>query len=808
MKNRQQQSIMTEQPLANWLSAWNAAIPFAIPLATRREKARLGKAVAEKANDRPWPALSNPIQASIDYGIDAMQRWLLFLDVMRRRGDQFIEHFEQGKPPVLTFAHELVMDGRKLDHPCNYMLLHILPDPAVGTDPAKRPFVIVDPRAGHGPGIGGFKPDSQIGAALRAGHPCYFIGFYPDPVPGQTLADVGAAEAVFIEYIGKRHADANGKPCVIGNCQAGWAVMALSAIRPELMGPIIIAGSPLSYWAGVKGKNPMRYLGGLYGGAWLSALAGDLGNGRFDGAYLVGNFEKLDPANTYWKKAYTLYASIDTEAERYLEFEKWWGGYFLLNSEEIEGITDELFVGNKLSSGGIVTNGRRLDLRNIRSPILVFASFGDNITPPQQALGWILDLYDSVEEIRSREQTIVYNLHHDIGHLGIFVSSRVAKKETAEFVENIDLIDLLPPGLYELIIEQKTPDAPGSDLVVGNYVTRFEPRTLDDIRDLGGNTPEDDRRFATVARISDINKGLYLTFARPWIQAAVTEPFAQWLRLTNPVRAQHYMFSHLNPFMAPVGQLAEWARENRRPAAPDNPLLKAQSMVSDSIVQSLNGWRDQRDSFAERLFLRVYDSPLLQALVGLAAPGEQARPPHVRDEAFEALAEKRMAEIMSRVAEGGPREALFRILVYARRGEGAFDERAFQMLRKVRDEYPGAEHMSINQVRTVFREQVFLMMTDEAAALAALPRLLPGEQDRKDIVAIAERVLTAAGPLSPEQRGRLRQIEALLARKDAAGSESPVRVLSVTEGSSVAKAAAEIRHADAPQRAARAEKSK
>ena len=52
------------------------------------------------------------------------------------------------------------------------------------TDPRKRPFIVVDPRAGHGPGIGGMKQDSEIGVALAAGHPCYFVGFLPEPVPG------------------------------------------------------------------------------------------------------------------------------------------------------------------------------------------------------------------------------------------------------------------------------------------------------------------------------------------------------------------------------------------------------------------------------------------------------------------------------------------------------------------------------------------------------------------------------------------------------------------------------------------------
>ena len=809
MPVRSEQPLMM-QPFTTWLSVWSAAFPAVFPFGAHDngstakgstakssgERAGGDRAGGEKPQATPLPAFPNPVQDAVDYGVDAMQRWILFLDVMRRRGDQFLEHAQHGKPPVLTFPHEMVMDGRTLKRPCNYMLLRILPDPAVGTDPTKRPFVIVDPRAGHGPGIGGFKPDSQIGAALRAGHPCYFIGFTPDPVPGQTLADVGAAEAAFIEHVGKRHAKADGKPCVIGNCQAGWAVMALSAVHPDLMGPLIIAGSPLSYWAGVRGKNPMRYLGGLYGGAWLAALAGDLGNGRFDGAHLVGNFEKLDPANSYWKKAYNLYASIDTEAPRYLEFEKWWSGFFLLNTEEIEAITDELFVGNKLTSGGIVGKGRRLDLRNIRSPILVFASFGDNITPPQQALGWVLDLYDSVEDIRSHEQTIVYNLHHDIGHLGIFVSGRVARKETAEFVENIDLVDLLPPGLYEMVIEPKDPDAPGADLVAGAYVTRFEERTLDDIRALGGNTPEDDRRFATVSRISDVNLGLYDTFARPWIRAMMTEPAAEWLRLANPARAQYYLFSHLNPFLAPVETLAHWARENRRPVSKDNPFLEAQTRVSDAIVQALDNYRDRRDATVEQLFLTTYNAPLLQALVGLAAPDAEVRPPHVRDEAFEALVEKRMAEIAARVAEGGPREALFRILMFVGRERGAVDERAFQMLRQIRDEYPAAKRERLDEVRAVFREQDFLLLIDQEAALAALPVLLPQDKERKTVLELAERILSAAGPLSAEQHDRLREVSAILERDRAeAGEETALRVVSRGAGSSVAEAAAEISRA-------------
>src|SRR6476659_10577855 len=394
--------------------------------------------------------LSGVVASAVEYMIDAGQRSVLFLDILRRRGDQYQEHIAETAPHVLQYAAELIIDGRKLDQPVNYALVRIIPPKDVEIDNDRRPFIVVDPRAGHGPGIGGFKADSEIGVAMKAGHPCYFIGFLPEPMPGQTIERIARAEAMFIEKVIELHPDADGKPCVIGNCQAGWAVMILAALRPELFGTIIVAGSPLSYWAGVRGKNPMRYTGGLLGGTWLTALVGDLGAGKFDGAWLVSNFENLNPANTYWTKQYHLYAKVDTEAPRYLEFEQWWGGHVLLNAEEMQFIADELFIGNKLATAGIVTaDGESVDLRSIRSPIIVFCSKADNITPPSQALDWILDLYGSVEDIRAHGQTIIYAVHESIGHLGIFVSGSVAKKEHDEFASNIDLIDVLPPGLYE-----------------------------------------------------------------------------------------------------------------------------------------------------------------------------------------------------------------------------------------------------------------------------------------------------------------------------------------------------------------------
>ena len=138
---------------------------------------------------------------AMEYMVDAAQRSVLFWDVMRRRGNQYREHLAETAPHVLDYEVELLIDGRTLDRPVNYALVKVVPPSTVELDPTRRPFVIVDPRAGHGPGIGGFKADSEIGVAFKAGHPCYFVGFLPDPMPGQTIGDVARAEAVFLEKV-------------------------------------------------------------------------------------------------------------------------------------------------------------------------------------------------------------------------------------------------------------------------------------------------------------------------------------------------------------------------------------------------------------------------------------------------------------------------------------------------------------------------------------------------------------------------------------------------------------------------------
>ena len=180
-------------------------------LAQERFAERLREAYGEAATEGKGLASSTAWVGWSDYCLDFAQRSILFWDTLRQRGNNYVEHTAEGMPPVLHFDYEMVLDARKFARAVNYALVRIVPPEGVRVDPKRRPYVIIDPRAGHGPGIGGFKDDSQVGVALREGHPVYFVIFFPQPEPGQTLLDVCEAEKKFVHKVRELH-PASPKP--------------------------------------------------------------------------------------------------------------------------------------------------------------------------------------------------------------------------------------------------------------------------------------------------------------------------------------------------------------------------------------------------------------------------------------------------------------------------------------------------------------------------------------------------------------------------------------------------------------------
>ena len=728
------------------------------------------RAAADAYNQRVQTAYKQAIESARHlswtepyyYGVDFLQRSILFWDALRRRGNDYVERVNHGAKPVMKYQYDLIADARKFAKPVNYALVRIVPPVRVEVDPKKRPYVIIDPRAGHGPGIAGFKDDSEVGVALAAGHSVYFVMFFQHPEPGQTLLDVCEAEKEFVRLVRERHPD-SPKPVLLGNCQGGWAAAMLAAADPDDMGPVILIGSPMSYWGGAwqeeQAPNPMRYAGGLLGGTWLSSLAADLGNGLFDGAYLVENFEYLNPANTYWDKYYKVFANADTEPARFVEFERWWASYYLMNREEIEWITRNLFIGNKLWSGDVKQkNGKAFDLRDIKSPIILFASLGDNITPPQQAFNWVADVYRTTEEIKAGGHVIVGLVHEDAGHLGIFVSGKVHQKETRKLVEVMEAIELLQPGIYGMEFIERA-DESGKRA----YDVRFREYRLEDVvAKLNPLQRQDERPFEAVQTISELNQRLYELFLRPVVKATANEWIARLLRHFHPLRARNWALSDAaNPALAWLGPAAQAVNEQRVTAPGDGALRKSEAAGAELVSAGLDYYRAVRDALAEAAFFTIYGNVYVGYLAeNAAAQGdvtEASTDPRQRPVVREALA---------RMTDGGFAEAFARVgFLLAGTDEPiplSLLTTAQELIKDYADLLPP---LPIERWRRIRGEQEIIVRYDPERALATLPRLLD-DAEREHLAALIERVVSdkrvLERPPTPAQAAMLQRVRQAL----------------------------------------------
>ncbi|WP_084572868.1 DUF3141 domain-containing protein [Methylocapsa aurea] len=665
-------------------------------------------------------------QEFLAYIMDAGQRAMLFLDIMREVGNYAVEEMEGRDRLVLVYDYETVVDGRGLERPVNYALVQILPPEGVHVDPTLRPYMIIDPRAGHGAGIGGFKSDSQVGVALGQGHPVYFVIFHPKPEPGQTLADVCVAEGQFVREVTLRHPDAP-KPVIIGNCQGGWAAMLLAASNPNVTGPVVANGAPLSYWAGVRGKNPLRYSGGLGFGTLPAVLACDFGSGVFDGAHLVSNFEAMNPGNTKWLKYYNVFANADTEGPRFKGFERWWSTFYFMNESEIRWIVESLFIGNKLQRGDALLGGRGpVDLKKIKAPIIVFASQGDDITPPQQALNWIPAVYGDEREIRARGQRIVYMVHKDIGHLGIFVSAKVAKKEHDRIVTTLEMIEALAPGLYEMRIEKKIGEG-----VDAQYIMSCEERTIADIRAFDDGQ-DDEKSFALVARLSRFWVDAYELTARPFVKAMVTPAFSEALVRMHPLRVRRYLVSDKNPAMQPVAALAESVRTQRKPAAASNPFLQSEKLIASMIEQTLTFWSDVSAARKELLFFSLYANPFVMRLNEGHVPDPTAK-------LGETLRELPKVEAaLASIERGGFAEAVIRMLILMARSRGAVRQSRLERSNAILQSTEPFQAMGDDLRTQIINEQTLIIDFEPEAAIGALRKLLPSAAERQRAIKLVE----------------------------------------------------------------------
>ncbi|HHF0527075.1 TPA: DUF3141 domain-containing protein [Legionella anisa] len=306
----------------------------------------------------------------------------------------------------------------------------------------------------------------------------------------------------------------------------------------------------------------------------------------------------------YGRKITSLFFEIDTERERFLEFERWWTSYFQFNRKEIISTVENLFIGDQLEKGLFrVCKGCHADLKRIRNPMLIFASSGDNITPPHQALYWIYTAYKTTKALKEAKQRIVYLLNPHVGHLGIFVSANVVRFEHRAILESIEDLERLKPGLYEMKISNASNDP---NCHKPQYTVSFEERRVEDLHQKYHDAP---KAFENVEKVSELNQVFYETWIRPWLLEVYTplngqQSFLKWL---HPMRVKNYLFSErISIPMAMLPLLASWVQANRQPVDANNGFKELEHAYSNSIAATLDSYKQIRDHQLSLLFNYIY----------------------------------------------------------------------------------------------------------------------------------------------------------------------------------------------------------
>lgn len=684
-------------------------------------------------------------QQWLSYSIDSSQRLFQTAEILKERGDIFIEHELAGCPPVLDYDYDIIMDASHFDHPCNYVLLKINPPEGRQIKGDNRPYIIIDPRAGHGAGIGGFKPESQVGVALKHGCPVYFVAFKRLPQPTQTIADITYAEAKFVREVKKRHPKAQS-PIIVGNCQGGWAALILAATHSDITGPILMNGAPVAAWSGEIGIDPMRYKAGVHGGTWLAMMSADINNGVFDGAWLVNNFEQMNPYRNYVGKYYDLYQDPLGRRERFLDFERWWGGFFLMNEAEIRWIVENIFIGNRIARNtSQLEKGVNIDLRNVKSPVIVFASRGDNITPPPQALAWILDAYTDEKELEVCGQRIIYLIHDQVGHLGIFVSSKIANKEHTSLASVMDMIEMLPPGLYQMKIEDEQGSGDEKTFSVG-----FEHCTFQDLRQEIGECRIDEKLFRAVHRSSKSQTRIYEQSIQPFIKAMTNETTAQLLRSLHPLRLQRSLWSSQNPMALAMSNFNQAINNNTndtnkrpptlinyaqiqsldilgiQPMAQDNVFLQLEKMFMSALNMNLDFWGDLNGKLNEQIFFGLWSMPWFREYGNKESSRRLLNQDELRDL-------PKVDEVLAQIAEGGYCEAVIRMFILGNLvADNKIDREQLVRLSELLTKHPPFKALSSPELAQIIENQTLMVRFDEGNSIDTLPTLLKTKPERME----------------------------------------------------------------------------
>jgi hypothetical protein len=322
-------------------------------------------------------------------------------------------------------------------------------------------------------------------------------------------------------------------------------------------------------------------------------------------------------------------------------------------------------------------------------------------------------------------------LQEDVGHLGIFVSGKVARKEYTQIVSVLKSIEALAPGLYGMEISEAK-DASGKPA----YDVRFVEHRLEEVvARMNRFKRADERPFESVKAVAELNQQVYEMFGRPVVKSFANEYGARLAREFHPLRFQRWAFSDLNPALGALGPMAQAVKTGRRALPAEHPGRRLEAAHSEVTSATLELHRGLRDAMSEAAFFLIYGN--LHAFY--FDDGRET------DSFAPATADPRelswVREALASMEAGGYSEALARVACLLASGDEPLPlaklQLAHEMLEEYRDLLPP---LPPAEVRRIAGGQQIVVRYEPEKALETLPALLKSPGDRDRLLLLLDRV--------------------------------------------------------------------
>lgn len=208
--------------------------------------------------------------------------------------------------------------------------------------------------------------------------------------------------------------DLEGIVNLIGLCQGGWLCAMYAARFPKKVNALVLAGAPIDTGAG---KGVIKDYAHSFPMEFYEELVA-MGGGILKGKFMLEGFKSMHPEKQYFGKFVDLYEHVDDPryVKRFENFERWYEYTLDLPGNWYLQVIKELFKENRLYRGRFVGLGKRLSLKDIKSPVYLLAGDSDEITPR-------LQVFNAEKKLGTAKSKIVKDLAKG-GHIGLFMGSR------------------------------------------------------------------------------------------------------------------------------------------------------------------------------------------------------------------------------------------------------------------------------------------------------------------------------------------------------------------------------------------------